>query len=148
MDNLFRYVNSFPMPLWLAMMFAPKHPLTVRAARSWPIFALAGVNYIITLVVAVRQGQREPGGVKLDFMSLEGVHAGLGTRQGTLAAWAHMLALDLFAGAWIYRECERIDAPAAVRVPALLATLMAGPGGLLAFLIWRLAAGNGRPIGD
>jgi hypothetical protein len=51
-----------------------------------------------------------------------------------------MLALDLFAGAWIYRQARRLNAPAGVRLLALLFTLMTGPFGLLIFLMWRLIA--------
>lgn len=123
------------MPLWLAMMFAPRHPLTERAARSSTIFGLAALNYVIALALAIRQGQRE--GARVDFMSLAGVGTLLRTPAGALGAWTHMLALDLFTGAWIYRQCRRLEAPAWVRLPALFGTLMAGPLGLLYFLGWR-----------
>lgn len=135
MDRFFQYLNALPIPLWLAMMFAPRHPLTERASRSSTIFALAAVNYIVALALALRQGRA--AGVKGDFTSLRGVNALLGTPGGTLAAWAHMLALDLFTGAWIYHQCRRLAAPAWVRIPSLFGTLMAGPAGLLFFLGWR-----------
>jgi hypothetical protein len=70
-------------------------------------------------------------------MSLEGVRRGLSSRQGALAGWAHMLALDLFTGAWIYRQAQQLRAPAWLRIAALFFTLMTGPFGLLIFLIWR-----------
>ena len=54
-----------------------------------------------------------------------------------------MLALDLFTGAWIFRQCRRLNAPGWVRIPALLFTLMTGPFGLILFLIWY-----GRSFGD
>jgi hypothetical protein len=58
-----------------------------------------------------------------------------------------MLALDLFTGAWIYRQCRRLNAPAWVRIPALLFTLMTGPFGLLLFLFWRLiGSGEGEAL--
>jgi hypothetical protein len=135
MDRFFQYLNAFPLPLWLAMMFAPRHPLTERAGRSSTIFGLAALHYVVALFLAVRQSRTE--GVNGGFSSLRGVNALLGTRGGSLAAWAHMLALDLFTGAWIYRQCRRLDAPAWVRIPSLFGTLMAGPVGLLYFLGWR-----------
>ncbi len=54
-----------------------------------------------------------------------------------LAVWAHMLALDLFTGVWVYREARRLNAPGAVRIVTLFFTLMSGPFGLLLFLLWR-----------
>ena len=132
MDTFFKYINFFPMPLWLAMMFAPNHPLTDRMARSTSLFGLLAVHYLLALFNAVRNG-----GEAMDLMSLDGISKGLGTREGALAGWAHFLALDLFTGAWIYRQCQRLNAPAWVRIPALVFTLMAGPFGLLIFLLWR-----------
>ena len=120
------------MPLWLAMMFAPNHPITDRMARSTSIFGLLAVHYVLAILNAVRNG-----GEQIDFMSLEGISKGLGTKEGALAGWAHMLALDLFTGAWIYRQCQRLNAPTSVRVLALFFTLMTGPFGLLLFLLWR-----------
>ncbi len=136
MNRFFSYLNLFPMPLWMAMMFAPRHPLTERASRSSVVFGIAAINYVIGLALALRAGRN--GDAQGSFTSLDGIRALMSTRQGTLAAWAHMLALDLFTGAWIYRQCHRLDAPTWVRVPALFATLMAGPAGLLYFLGWRV----------
>jgi hypothetical protein len=145
MDKFFQYLNLFPMPLWLAMMFAPRAALTKKASRSSVVFGLAALNYVaslgLTLVAGRRNGNNEPP----DFTSLEGIRRGLSTREGTLAAWSHMLALDLFAGAWIYRESLRLSAPAWVRIPSLAFTLLAGPFGLLLFLVWRVLGGRQSP---
>jgi hypothetical protein len=127
------------MPLWLAMLFAPRHPLTERASRSSTIFGIAALNYVATLAVALRSSRENNGG---GFTSLQGVNTLMRTPAGTLGAWAHMLALDLFTGAWIYRQCRRLAAPAWVRIPALFGTLMAGPAGLLYFLAWRFLGGR------
>lgn len=138
MDRFFSYLNAFPMPLWLGMMFAPRSRLTQRASRSSAVFGLAALHYVAALGLAVLGGRRAEGSVSpADFTSLEGIRKGLSTREGALAAWSHMLALDLFTGAWIYREAMRLGAPAWVRIPALALTLMAGPFGLLLFLLWR-----------
>lgn len=142
METFFRFINIYPMPLWLAMMFAPSHRLTERAARSSSLFGFAALNYLVALLVGIRSGASEDQGLP-DFTSLEGISSSLSTREGALGAWSHMLALDLFTGAWIYRQCRRLNAPAWVRIPALLFTLMTGPFGLFLFLFWRLI-GSGK----
>lgn len=143
MERFFRYVNLLPMPLWLAMMFAPNHPLTERASRSSTIFSVTALNYVLALLAAFRRGGSE-GAASVDFTTLEGVRTALSTPEGALGGWSHMLALDLFTGAWIYRQCQRLKAPAWVRVPALFFTLLSGPFGLLLFLTWRVL-GAGQP---
>lgn len=144
METYFRYLNLFPMPLWLAMLFAPNHPLTERGSRSSTVFGVAALNYLGALLLALRQGS---GDRMPDFTTLDGIRRGLANRPGALAAWSHMLALDLFTGAWIYRQARRLDAPAWVRIPSLLFTLLAGPFGLLLFLLWRsLGGGKGEAL--
>ena len=137
METLFRFFNAYPMPVWLAMMFAPKHRFTERTARSSSLFGFAAFNYLLALFAGIRSSAKEDQGFP-DFTSLQGISTNLGTKEGALGAWSHMLALDLFTGAWIYRQCRRLNAPAWVRIPALFFTLMTGPLGLLLFLLWRL----------
>ncbi|MEZ4767791.1 MAG: ABA4-like family protein [Caldilineales bacterium] len=152
MDKLFQLVNLLPMPVWLAMIFAPRARVTRQASRSSVVFALAGLSYVLSLVLAVATGRRSGQSISpQDFTSLDGIRKGFGTREGALAAWTHMLALDLFAGAWIYRESMRLSAPVWVRVPSLVFTLMTGPFGLLIFLVWRVLGGRqplSLPAGD
>lgn len=102
METLFRFINIYPMPIWLGMMFAPKHRFTEKASRSSVLFGFAALNYLIALLVSMRSGASKDQGLP-DFTSLNGVSNSLGTREGALGAWSHMLALDLFTGAWIYR---------------------------------------------
>ncbi len=142
LQRFFTFANLLPMPVWLAMMFAPGHPLTERASRSSAVFIVVGLNYAASLAMAILGGKGQPSVSPMEMASLDGVARGLGSRRGALAGWTHMLALDLFAGAWIYGQCRQLGAPGYVRVPALMATLMAGPLGLVGFLIWRALAGS------
>ena len=144
MDAFFKYLNILPMPVWIGMMFAPDHRLTERASRSSTVFIIAALNYLVALLLSIRGTRRNGEQIPLDFTSLEGVRKGLGTREGTTGAWAHMLALDLFVGAWIYRQARALNAPAPIRVVSILFAMMAGPVGLLIFLLWRIF-GAGRP---
>lgn len=141
METFFRFMNIIPMPLWLAMMFAPRHRFTEHAARSSSLFSLAAINYLIALFIGIRSGSTKDQGLP-DFTTLDGISSNLGTKEGALGAWSHMLALDLFTGGWIYRQCRRLNAPAWVRISALFFTLMTGPFGLLIFLFWRLVGAS------
>lgn len=149
-DKLFQLINLLPMPVWLAMMFTPNNKLTERASRSSTVFGIMALTYVAALIAAVRGGRSGGTGESadggMDFTSLDGIRRGLGTREGALAGWAHFLALDLFAGAWIYRQAQKDGAPAWVRIPSLFFTLMTGPFGLLLFLIWRITNGKGEQI--
>jgi hypothetical protein len=141
-EKLYQVVNLLPMPVWLAMMFFPRARVTERASRSSAVFGVVALAYGLALGLAAAGGRKRGEQPALDFTSLDGIRQGLGTREGALAAWTHMLALDLFTGAWIYREAMRLGAPAWIRVPSLFLTLMTGPLGLLMFLVWRVWGGK------
>ena len=143
MNKLFHWITSSSLPLWLAMLFAPYHPFTQRLARSTTVFGLTAVNYSVTLAAIFRQPRDEMRGAGM--FTLDQVAALMRNRRAALAVWAQLVSYDLFVGAWIYRECLRLAAPAAVRVAALLLALLAGPLGLLFFLSWRIV---GRGMGE
>src|SRR3546814_18320544 len=54
-----------------------------------------------------------------------------------LVGWVHYLAFDLFAGMWIARDADQKGFSRIVQFPLLVLTLLAGPVGLLAWLIVR-----------
>jgi hypothetical protein len=74
--------------------------------------------------------------------TLDGVRDLLGTADGAAAAWAHMIAFDLFVGRWAYLDSQVRGIPALVMAPVLLLTILLGPLGLLVYLLVRLR----RPV--
>ena len=56
-----------------------------------------------------------------------------------LAGWIHYIAFDLFVGAWQVRDAKRLGINHWLVVPCLIATLMAGPIGLLLYSCLRFA---------
>ena len=59
--------------------------------------------------------------------------------HAALAGWIHYIAFDLFVGAWEVRDARRRGIPHGWVLPALFLTLMAGPLGLLFYLLVRFA---------
>jgi hypothetical protein len=58
------------------------------------------------------------------------------------AAWAHLLAFDLFAGRWIYLDGGERGLNPWLLAPVLVLTLLFGPLGLAAYLALRQVAGR------
>ena len=56
-----------------------------------------------------------------------------------LGGWIHYLVFDLFIGAWIVRDANRQGINHWITTPFLFVTLMAGPAGLMLYLLLRLA---------
>lgn len=131
-DTLFGLLNLATLPWWLSMLLFPRTKLTVRLVTSpWPFIALAGAY--LTLLIGSIVANPTFG---IDAASLADA---LGSGPGFLVAWAHMLALDLFAGTWIFRDARFYG-----RLPRveLLLTWWAGPLGLGIYL-WRRRSWSG-----
>ncbi len=122
---VYAVVNTSTAPLWLAMVLAPRAPLTARLVRlATPLHAALGATYVGLLAAGW-------GTTRVDFRDPESVRAGLGQPSGFLAGWAHYLAFDLFVGRWVWEQ--GLEQGRSTRV-ALLLTWMAGPAGLTLWL--------------
>lgn len=64
----------------------------------------------------------------------------LGSPQGTLLAWVHILTFDLFVGRWIFLNSKETAVGRLGTGIALFFTLMSGPFGLLIYLVIRKKA--------
>jgi len=80
-------------------------------------------------------GGSEGGGSS--FSSIEGVRNLFASDGGLTVGWIHYLAFDLFVGIWIARDADNKGFSRIVQAPILFFTMMAGPFGLLLWLIIR-----------
>ena len=54
-----------------------------------------------------------------------------------MLGWTHYLAFDLFTGLWIARDADNKAFGRLVQAPVLVLTFLAGPLGLLIWLVLR-----------
>jgi hypothetical protein len=118
-------------PFWALMIVLPGWSWTSRIVSS-PLIVLPVVLIYAALILpdltTVFPAVAAP--------TPAGVRSLLGTAGGA-AAWAHMIAFDLFVGRWAWLDGRTRRIPALVMSPILLLTILLGPLGLLAFLAVR-----------
>jgi hypothetical protein len=132
-ETLFTIASTIVLPGWLALALAPqRRALLVMVARLLGA-VLAGLY--VSLLVAGLTGPGLPAGAS--FNSLAGVRVLLGSDQGLLAGWVHYLVFDLWVGSWIVENAPQHGIPHIAVLPCLLLTFLAGPTGLLLYLIIR-----------
>jgi len=125
-ETVFSAANALAMAGWLALLAAPRRAWANRHLGFGIPAALAA---LYVLLMALHAPGAEGG-----FSTLAGVRA-LFARDGLLlAGWVHYLAFDLFLGAWMCRRAAAEGMPLWRLYPALPATFLAGPAGLLLFL--------------
>jgi len=130
-DTAFQLVQLLPLPIWVVWLLLPRS----RAARylavvEWP-WAVLGVSYLICFAAALKTGgQLGPD----SFSSLAGMMRLFDTPWGALTGWVHYLCFDTFVARWMVNQAPGAGYKLA---PALFATMMFGPMGLLVFWATR-----------
>ena len=133
---LFGAVNLLALIAWAALILLPRWPALLSAILYLGVGLLCGV-YATCLIGVVSGLIPNPGGGGADFTTIPGIRAIFATDAGVTIGWTHYLAFDLFAGLWIARDADAKGISRLVQAPILLATFMAGPLGLLVWLIAR-----------
>jgi hypothetical protein len=129
---LFTLTFAVAAPFWALMILLPRWSWTERIIASPLIVVPVVVIYAALVIPAfadVLPAVASP--------TLDGIRDLLGTANGAAAAWAHMIAFDLFVGRWAWLDARTRGVPALVMAPVLLLTILLGPLGLLAYLLVR-----------
>lgn len=128
---IFLVCSNGVLPAWILLALAPNWSLTQRIVHQIWIPILLGSVYLSVFVIS--PSAPSAGG----FTSLAGVMTLFTSPTFALVGWVHYLVFDLFIGAWEVRDARRRSISHVYVVPCLVLTLMAGPMGLLAYLLLR-----------
>lgn len=137
-ETIFSAVNLLAMVAWAALILAPRKPALLAAVLYLGVGLLCLV-YAAGLVSIVG-GLADPVGpadAAVDFTTIEGVRSIFASNGGVTVGWTHYLAFDLFVGLWIARDADAKGFSRFIQAPILFATFMAGPIGLLVWLVVR-----------
>jgi hypothetical protein len=132
-DGIFSLANAVALAAWLALLFLPHVRALTDVILPIVIPCLFAVAYAIILGRFF-----DPSGFS-KFSTLNGLASLQGSPWLMLAGWLHYLAFDLFVGTWEVRTARQDGIPHLAIVPSLFFTFMAGPFGLLLFVITRFA---------
>ena len=139
-DALFGLTNIVALAGWVALAVLPRGPkimamvLYVGVALLCLIYAALFALLIgKTVDPGLAAGASGGGG----FTSIGGIRALFMSDAGVVIGWTHYLAFDLFVGLWIAKDADHKGFSRLVQLPFLFATLIAGPIGLLLWLLVR-----------
>lgn len=136
---VFSATNMFALIAWAALLLLPRWPALLSAVLYLGVGLLClaytlGLAGIVSGLLAAGGSAGETGA---NFTTIEGVRAIFSSDGGVTVGWMHYLAFDLFAGLWIARDADAKSISRFIQAPILVLTLMAGPAGLLVWLILR-----------
>jgi len=131
----FNAVNLLTLVAWIALIALPRWPALLSGVLYLGVGLLCAV-YVLGLA-ALLTGIVPSGDGGADFTTIAGVRSIFASDAGVVIGWTHYLAFDLFVGLWIARDGDAKHVSRWLQAPILLATFMAGPLGLLVWLIVR-----------
>ena len=132
---VFDVVTVSVMPLYAAMMFAPRSK-AAKIATSDLVFLLGSLLYVALMIRYGVVGFLAP------FLHAKSAGVGLGLLaslmqdgQACSMSWLHLLLVDLFQARFIYLDCATKGLPSALRVASLGLCFMVAPIGVLFHVI-------------
>jgi hypothetical protein len=127
--SVFDVVFPVAAPFWALMIFLPGWSWTRRIAGPFIV-----VPSLIVYFVAVAPILPEFA-AEMVSPDRDGVRAIVGSVDGTTLVWAHLIAFDLFIGAWMYRDSRERRIHPLIMGPILVLTILLSPFGLTAYLL-------------
>lgn len=141
-DALFSLTNGIAILGWLILWFAPRKPALLSLVMYLGVGLLCLI-YVVSFATLLLGGTSATGDAGFTY-DIPGIRALFASDAGIVIGWTHYLAFDLFTGLWIARDADNKGFGRVAQFPMLFATLMAGPVGLLIWLILREPAARAK----
>ena len=121
-------------PFWFGMLVFPDHELTKKAMEG-PWFFLGPIAIWWTVTFADPQGLIELAKDSADpTRILDGLANIMGSKPGAAAAWAHMVAGDIFVTRWMWLKCGHMGASRGLTAAIVFFGVMLMPVGVAIYL--------------
>ncbi len=139
-DMIFAATNLLAVAGWLALAALPRRESVLNGVLYGAIGILCAIY--LTLFVGSFGGMIDPardgsGSVPPFEYTVDGLKTMFAARGAIVIGWTHYLAFDLFVGLWIARDADKRGVARLAQLPFLAATFLAGPIGLLTWLLGR-----------
>jgi hypothetical protein len=140
-QSLFVLTNVVAFACWAMLVFLPRRPIVMASVLFFGVgmLCLVYAGMFVALFGGLADPIRIAGTPAADITNytLPGLRALFMSDGGIVLGWTHYLAFDLFVGQWIARDADNKGFHRLAQLPFLFTTLMAGPIGLLAWLMVR-----------
>ena len=143
-EMIYLWLNIGVIPFWLILMFLPQSKICgIFVTSIFPILVL-GTVYIYLFYFFLNSGY--------DFFYNFNLYLGLydladlfENEAFLILFWVHFLAINLFCGAWIARDGQKLYMSKYIILFPLITTYLAGPVGV--FFYWLIRIFYSKKIG-
>jgi hypothetical protein len=135
-ENIYLFANWGVVPFWLLLMLMPNHGITKFFCNSIIVPLLLAIAYIFLAHQIYLEGNIFEG-FKL-YLGLDSLSELYDNESLRLMFWLHFLAISLFVGSWISRDCQRHMVPKILSIPCIAITYFSGPVGIVVYWFIRI----------
>ena len=135
-ENIYLFANWGVVPFWFLLVFMPGHAITRFFCHSVLVPLLLTIAYIFVAQEIFLEGNILEG-FKL-YLSLDSLNEVFMNETLRLVFWLHFLAISLFIGSWIARDCQRYMVPKILSIPCIVITYFTGPVGIVVYWFFRI----------
>ena len=129
-DNFYWYTSVLIFVPWGLLVFAPRWRFTEPVAfGSALLLSLAAAWFTFSYL-----SENQEGGSLLSLSGLENLFR---SKSMILTGWFNYLSFSLLVGIWQVHDARQEKISHLAVVPGLILTLLAGPAGLLVYLVVR-----------
>jgi len=135
-ENIYLLANWGVVPFWLLLILIPNHGITKFFSHSIVAPLLLALAYIFVARQIILEDNILEG-FKI-YLGLDGLDEIYSNESLRLVFWLHFLAVSLFVGSWIARDCQRYMIPRVLSVPCITITYFTGPLGIVIYWFIRI----------
>ena len=135
-ENIYLLANWGVVPFWLLLILIPNHGITKFFSHSIVAPLLLALAYIFVARQIISEDNILEG-FKI-YLGLDGLDEIYSNESLRLVFWLHFLAVSLFVGSWIARDCQRYMIPRVLSVPCITITYFTGPLGIVIYWFIRI----------
>ena len=136
LENIYLLANWGVVPFWLLLILIPNHGITKFFSHSIVAPLLLALAYIFVARQIILEDNILEG-FKI-YLGLDGLDEIYSNESLRLVFWLHFLAISLFIGSWIARDCQRYMVPKILSIPCIIITYFTGPLGVVIYWFVRI----------
>ena len=135
-ENIYLFANWGVVPFWLLLILMPNHNITKFFSHSVVAPLLLALAYIFVARQIILEDNILEG-FKI-YLGLDGLDEIYSNESLRLVFWLHFLAVSLFVGSWIARDCQKYMVPKGLSIPCIVITYFTGPLGIVIYWFVRI----------
>ena len=136
-DIIYLWLNIGVIPFWLILIFFPSSKIcSIFVSSIFPFIILSAIYTYLVYFFFISDYDFSHNFVL--YLSLDDLKNLFNNDGFLIIFWTHFIAINLFCGSWIVKDCQKYAISKYLTFVPLLITYFVGPLGLFIYWIIRI----------